>query len=83
MMRLARLKVNLGFHQDLDESVLESVLLLLCRPHPGAVPLEHLECACPASVDIGEVKQSVLGQLQGCYGVRDVDLVLWHSDGWM
>ncbi len=73
MPRLTRLSMDLTSNEG---SVgLEALLLLLCRPHAGAVQLECLTCTCmEVVVDAEAVRGSVLQQLGSCFGVTGVVL---------
>lgn len=72
MTRLEVLSFGVGHCEDAHESVLVSVLVLLGRPHPGAVRLRYLECCrCPEEVDREECQRVVKEDLERDFGVRD------------
>lgn len=78
MPRLTRLSIDMtsnGVESSMDLDVL---LLLLCRPHDGAVQLKHLVCTCrrwwTEVVDAELVRVSVLRQLDSCFGVTGVNV---------
>ncbi len=77
MPQLQQLELGLRYVRGVDESALGSALVLVCRPHHGAVQLRHITCyACPSSVDREACRQAVLQQLQGDFGVTGVTVVM-------
>ncbi len=65
-------------------STLEPLLLvLLCRPHTGAAPLESLTVTdCPSTLDAAQCVRSVTEQLEVCFGLTGVDLSVECIEGW-
>lgn len=62
-------------HVTRDE--LESVLVLLCRPLPGAPPLRQmLCCGCGPWADAAQCRQSVLRQLEVDFGVSGTQVIV-------
>ncbi len=75
MSRLTRLSMDLTSNRSEGCIGLDVVVLLLCRPHAGAVQLEHIVCTCmEVVVDAGAVRGSVLQQLESCFGVTGVNV---------
>ncbi len=83
MGQLASLRVDLRHHNfpyGAQGEELESVLLLLCRPHAGALPLRSLECGyLPKRMQLGDVRERVVQQLATDFGETDVQLCLMHE----
>ncbi len=83
MGQLASLRVDLRHHDFPDgaqDEELESVLLLLCRPHAGALPLRSLECSyLPDWMELVDVQERVLQQLATDLGETGVHLCLMHE----
>lgn len=82
MLQLRDLKLDV-VNQDgleaatrgLEAATLESVLLLLCRPHSGVAPLASLTVnGCSEDVEAGECEESVRMQLELDFGVTGVEL---------
>lgn len=86
MTRLTHLKLDVDKCDSVDKQELASLLLELCRPHPGAQQLKRLECGgvsswrprwASSSIHSDEVwacKWSVLQQLERKYGVKGVEI---------
>ncbi len=82
MLHLTHMALDLQACGPVDDQVLEPLLLLLCRPHGGATPLEYLACKhVPRRVDGRECRRAVLEQLEVAFGVTGVTVwVTPHSD---
>lgn len=83
MLRLTRLMVNLGECgcDHMDSATLEPLLLLLCMPHSGAVPLRRLKVLYwPLDEESEQSVQSVQGQLEAAFGVTGVTIDLMYDD---
>ncbi len=82
MLRLTRLVLDLGQSgcEGMDSAALVPLLMLLCTPHSGAVPLKHLVGRrCPESLDVDQCKRSLEEQLQLCFGGVDVSIDFGHG----
>ncbi len=77
MMQLSRVTLDLLCFTGISRNELESVLVLLCRPLPGAPPLSHLQCfGCYQWMDVYECRNSVLQQLEVDFGVTSVSVMI-------
>ncbi len=77
MLALRTLHLNFEVVEGISVNrMLEPLLLvLLCRPHTGAAPLESLTITdCPSTVDAVQCVRSVTEQLEACFGLTGVDL---------
>ncbi len=78
MTRLTHLELDLYNCDSMNQQELASVLLQLCRPHPGAEQLQRLECQglfhWMPSDESRACKWSVEQQLARKYGVRGVEV---------
>ncbi len=73
MLQLRTLTVELDHSDDMDAADLESLLLLLCRPHSFAAPLQRLTVTgCCEDIDTQDCEDSVQEQLQVDFGVSGV-----------
>lgn len=78
MTKLTYLSIDLGRCEGLDTGTLEHVLLLLCRPHIYAAPVQLMACSrCPPSVDVKECTRSVKEQLRRDFQATDTLVMLW------
>ncbi len=76
MTQLYFLELDLTHCEDACDAVLQSVALLLLRPHPGAVQLEELVYReCPDEVDMEACDEVIMERLERDFGVTDVSLV--------
>ncbi len=79
MLQLQDLVLDLKYCWVSEPDVLETVLLLLCRPIQGAVQLAGLECInCPAVVDVEELAGSLSQKLEDNFGLRWIRVVVSH-----
>ncbi len=77
MLALCDLQLDFEVVEDvIANSTLEPLLLvLLCRPHTGAAPLEHLTVTyCPRTLDATQCVRLVTEQLEVCFGLTGVEL---------
>ncbi len=82
MLRLTRLVLDLGRSgcEGMDSAVLVPLLMLLCRPHGGASPLQYLAgTGGPESLDVDQCQRSLEEQLQLCFGGVDVSIDFGHG----
>ncbi len=81
MLQLSKLEVDFQHCGAVDRGTLEAVLLQLCRPpHGGAVPLRHVRCGgfdSSSTLDIMQIRESVLRQLASLFGVTGVVIETW------
>lgn len=79
MLRLDELVLDLAYCGASEVGVLETVLLLLCRPVQGAAQLGRLYCNnCPHEIDVGGLTESLVEKLGDNFGVRWLDIDLTH-----
>ncbi len=85
MTQLTHLELDLADHCSMDQHQLASVLLQLCRPHPGAEQLKHLKCRIfyeweLSNADKEACRRTVLQQLASSYGVTGVEVTISGED---
>ncbi len=82
MLRLTHMTVSLTGCGcgDMDRDTLEPLLLLLCRPHNGAAPLQMLKVTGCELDDLEGCAQSLREQLAAEFGVTGVAIDLAYDD---
>lgn len=79
MLRLDELVLDLAYIGDSEVGVLETILLLVCRPVQGAAQLGRLYCNnCPHEIDLEELTESLVEKLENNFGLRWMDIDLTH-----
>ncbi len=77
LLRLVHLELDIGACEGVSNTALEPLLLLLCRPHSGALPLQQLKCMrCPQQLDKERCVQYVLEHLEKDFGVTGVTVLV-------
>ncbi len=80
MPKMFFLSIDLGHCEGLDTSTLEQLLLLLCRPHIYASPVQLMSCSrCPPSVDMQECTRSVTEQLRRNFQAPNTRIMLMRG----
>ncbi len=75
MLQLNRVLLDLASLTHVSRDELESVLVLLCRPLPGAPPLRQMLC-CGCRLDLEQCRQAVLQQLEHDFGVTNTSVMV-------